>query len=394
MNSIDLLKKWLIESDVFNKTGELKYSTNNGYSRFKKKYNFVYHEITGYSISLFVYLYKIYNNEKYLHFAIGAAKYLLSNQSSEKQTYGAFFHSYSLPNHDKREIYYTFDNFIIINGFMHLFSETKDKKYLNACIECANWLLDNMYNSDKKLFYARYDKPNNSKSFPSKDFAGDFGILHGKIAIPFLKLWKETKDDRYKDLVVDHLDKLLELQRSDGSFWANFEKKYVFTHAQCYITEGLLYAYYVLKNEKYLYSVKDSLNFLKNSLIEDGDSKGLKHIYSDKNMIRKVVFSVIPYLTTDATSQYIRLSILYAKLQNKPHLLDENGLDKSVNFIKNNQIHSNKNKNLNGSLRHKIARRFGLKFNSLINSTWCSQFALQALIEYEKKDGSFIENLF
>ncbi len=399
---ISSLINWLSNSDILNKEPKhIAHSVNNGYNWIKHKYSYVYNEITGYAISTYIYLYKVYDEPKYLNLAKQISTYLLSIQDKNpnSKTVGAFFYAFQQPNLEQSNLYYCFDNFIIIQGLIDLYEVTEDRNLLDAAQITADFVLSMSHTINDGSYWARYDKNNDKFDFPTAKFSGDRGILHGKMAIAMLKLWNITKKEKYKRGAIEALDFALTLQESDGSFWANINKKYVFSHAQCYVCEGLAYAYYVLKDEKYLTAIKKSLNFFLRNMRSDGS---LLHIYKDQILWRNFIFSIFPYSALDATAQYIRLVIFLSKIENDAKIIDKYLLDNSVNFLLTNQIKQPQNKNINGALWHKVSKRAGITIKSPIISTWVSQFGLQALIEYEKckcsdetkENNLIIENLY
>lgn len=399
--NIDLLVHWLTSSDVLNKdsTNIIEYSTNNGYSWKSRTYKFVYNEITGYSISTFVYLCKVYNDKNYLKLAQNAAKYLLKIRDLDKcsNTYGAFFYGYKLPEIVKSDLYYTFDNFIIIQGLCDLYSVDKNPQYLETAELIANWILNIML-KDNGSYYARYDSKSETKQWLTGKFAGDNGVLHAKDTIALLKLYNFTHNIKYRDIAEKTLNWALGLQDNDGGFWANEKKEYLFSHAQCYVCEGLAYAYYQLQEKPFLDAFEKALEFFRTKLNMDGS---LNHIYKDRKLCRKIVFGICPYKTTDATSQYIRLVILLSYIKKDKSILEQYRVADSIKFILDNQVLDSSDKNKLYGLHHKICDRFWFKKISPVMSTWCVQFSIQALFEYKnyniedkERFESFIQNLY
>lgn len=380
LQGIDLLIKWLTETDVLNKSDKFDYSLNNGYSFRKKRYNFVYNEITGYSISVFIYLFNRLKEDNYLLYAQKVAAYLLSIQEKNQslEVYGSVVQGFRLPKFEKSEFYYTFDNFIIIQGLCDLYSVDKNPRYLESAELIADWIIDKMLKNTGS-YYARYNSKKESKDWITKKFSGDNGVLHAKSAIAFLKLYNFTHNSKYKEIAEKTLNWALSLQDNDGGFWANEKKEYLFSHAQCYICEGLVYTYYQLRKTCYLEALENALEFFRIKLNKDGS---LYHIYKDKKLWRKIVLGVCPYKATDVTSQYIRLVILLSYIKQDETILKHYRIADSIDFILDNQVINSCDKNELNGLYHKICDRFGFKIISPIMSTWCVQFSIQALFEY------------
>ena len=128
-NNINAAIAWLSESGIINKD-EQKPSfggINNGYLWKDKTYQFVYSEITGYAVNVFINLYKWLGKETYLQYSKNAADYLigLQEKDSNKFEYGAIFHSLTLPDLKNVKNYYSFDNAMILHGMISLYKMTK-----------------------------------------------------------------------------------------------------------------------------------------------------------------------------------------------------------------------------------------------------------------------------
>lgn len=394
-DTVERLLRWHFASGIYISTGALKGAVNNGYSWRTQRYEYVYNEITGYALSLCAYMVRKTQQATYRKYGTQIARYLLAIQDTDpkSKTYGAYFHGYQHPQDEPSSLYYTFDNFIIMQGLLDWYGVTGDQALIDAAERVARWIQEKLaYPDTPGAFYARYDRATGRYGYPTGKFSGDAGILEGKMAIAFLKLARHTKRRSYRVTALAALDYALTLQQSDGWFWANRQQEYVFTHAQCYVSEGLIYAWQATKEQKYKQAFERSLCWMRSQLETVGDAAALRHIYHDQKSWRRILFAVAPYYTTDATSQYVRLVELYAQLEGKPEILEQYRVSACIRFITNSQIRSSDHR-LDGALPHKMMRRWVLRRMSPIISTWCAQFSVQALLEYESPT-NFIESLY
>jgi uncharacterized protein YyaL (SSP411 family) len=379
--------KWLSESNIRNQD-EQKPSfggINNGYFWKDKTYQYVYNEITGYAVNAFLNMHKWLNDEKYLQYSKNAADYLISQQ--EKNTnafeYGGIAHSLILPDLKKLNYYYSFDNAIILHSLINLFKITNEKKYYDVCLDIGDWLLK-MQKEDGS-FHSHYEANDKIKEHQYDEFFFDDGCLHVKNAIGLMYLNHITDGDLYYNAGLKVCDWGKRLQGRDGIFWANKRKKYAFTHAHCYATEGYLYAYYLSKKQKYLNIAKkagDALIKLQNN---DGS---LFRIYKNKITMKRrnenYRLSIsrwrhekrYPWKTIDATSQAARIWILLYSVENEEKFLKP--AEKAIDFISTNQVLETNDQNMFGGFYYQLCDKHGKNELNKGMYTWCTQFALSA----------------
>ena len=244
-NHIEAAVKWLCDSDIINKDplhGSFG-GINNGYLWRDKKYQYVYNEITGYAINTFITMYRWLDKQEYLQYAKDAAGYLINMQAKDGNAIenGGIGHSLAWPDLNRVNKYYSFDNAVILHGMTSLYRMTQDEKYLHACLQIGDFLL-RMQKPDGS-FYSCFDANGGVIAHEADEFFFDNGCLHIKNAIGLLYLDLLTKEERFAHAGIKVCDWGKSLLARDGLFWANTRKKYVFTHAHCYATEGYLYAY-------------------------------------------------------------------------------------------------------------------------------------------------------
>jgi len=406
--SINAAIVWLSESDIINKDEQKPNygGVNNGYFWKVKTYQYVYNEITGYAVNAFLTMYKWLNDDKYLQYSKNAADYLIKQQ--EKNTnafeYGAVFHSLTFPDLKTVRNYYSFDNAIILHGMVNLYKITNEKKYYDVCLGIGNWLLK-MQKEDGS-FYSYYDAESKIINHEYDEFWFDNGCLHIKNAIGLMYLNHISDKEKYYNAGLKICNWGERLLDRDGLFWANSKKKYVFTHAHCYATEGYLYAYYLSKKQEYLNIAKkagDALIALQN---RDGS---LFRIYKNKITMKRINenyrLSVsrwrnekkYPWKTIDATAQASRIWTLLYSISNEEKFLKP--AKKAIDFIIKNQVLDTNDQNMFGGFYYQLCDKQGKNELSGGMYTWCTQFGLSALMLYKSiqnniKFDDLIEMLF
>ncbi len=403
--------EWLSESDILNKDKAIASygGVNNGYLWKERKYQYVYNEITGYSINAFLGISNFLKDERYLENSKDAADYLIKQQSTDPDSFdfGGISHSLMLPDLNVINNYYSFDNAVILHGMANLYKYSNDEKYKNACIRIADFLL--RLQKGNGSFYSYYDSNNNITEHPYDEFFYDNGCLHVKNAIGLMCMKEVLDKQNYFDAAVRLCRWGELLMGRDGLFWANPNKKYVFTHAHCYATEGYLWAYHLSQDDEYLAIALRAGNALINLQNSDGS---LFRIYKNKISMRRwlgnkyrMSFNLWrserkkPWKTVDATAQSARIwSLLYCVTSDKKYL---DAAKKAVNFILKNQVKNNEDPNMFGGFYYQICDN-NCKSDNILSSgmyTWCTQFSLSAMImvklaEERKTFKTIIDYLF
>lgn len=391
-NHIDAAVKWLCESDIINKDPlrESFGGINNGYLWRDKKYQYVYNEITGYAINTFIAMHKWLGKETYLQHAKDAADYLINLQAEGGSAFehGGIGHGLVWPTLSRVNKYYSFDNAIILHGMTNLYRITQDEKYRRACLQIGEFLLK-MQKQDGS-FYSYYDADSDAIAHEADEFFFDNGCLHVKNAIGLIYLEQLSKDERFGragSMVCDWGESLL---AKDGLFWANTRRKYTFTHAHCYATEGYLYAYFLTGKPAYLGIAQKAGNALLERQNPDGS---LYRIYKNKLLMKnqygdrfRMSFrrwrseKKLPWKTIDATSQAARIwALLYSLVHDTRYL---QAAEKAVGFLKNNQVLDTQDRNMFGGLFYQLrdsANGAGPALNGGMY-TWCTQFSLSAFM--------------
>ena len=138
-------------------------------------------------------------------------------------------------------------------------------------------------------------------------------------------------------------------------------------HTQCYALEGLFFAYYVTKEQRYLEACEKSLDWCVNHIENDGSIRlwfGNKYKSKASYPIAQLIRLMILFDSCDKNSKYKEIII------------------KLMNFLISFQV-ENPNLHASGGFTEEITKSiFGWKKNSRINS-WGSMFSLQAINWFE-----------
>ena len=155
-------------------------------------------------------------------------------------------------------------------GLIYGHEETKNKKYLNAAIEAANWLIAVQ---DTKGAWQKHTYHNIAHAY------------HTRVAWALLKLFENTNEKKYEKAAANNLEWGSSKQRNNGWFddCAFVLQANPFTHTIAYTVRGFLEAGLLLDNKKYIQVAKktsDALleifirhNFIAGTYKEDWTSK-------------------------------------------------------------------------------------------------------------------------
>lgn len=194
-------------------------------------------ETTGYIISSFISVAKLYNTHDYDARINRMGDFLINMQlpSGGYRTYP--------PSQIKQSKPTVFNTAQDIIGLSDLFDYTNNKKYLNSAISAADFLCK-IQNKDGT--WSTYTYKNTVNTYDSR------------VALSLLKIYKITKKKRYLVAATKNLDWVLSQQNSNGFFqkcslpYPNPKNPY--THTITYVLEGLLESGSITGNKSYINS--------------------------------------------------------------------------------------------------------------------------------------------
>ncbi len=235
--AINGLDSFLHRSPIRNPDG----SVNSGYDWKDKRYPFVYHEITGYAISVGVNCLSWWGSDFHRRTAEEAIRYLESLAHHSKEGIRGLAHKRDTSTGSISHRYYSFDNAIILQGLAAYLARFPSESRLAFLKGIAAWLVEEMQLPDGSFLGYIDEEGRRRHVLPS--FEGDHGCLHAKHAIGLLRAAGLTGEARFSQAAARVCDWVLGLQAPNGLFWTNTSRDQVFTHAHCYAVEGLIYAH-------------------------------------------------------------------------------------------------------------------------------------------------------
>src|SRR3989304_7384158 len=201
-NSVDLAKKWLLDSGIQNvgKSHPLEGGFNSKFDKNNKNYPFIYSEITGYGISVLLYLNAASQDKIFLDRARLAAEWLM--KFALHRSGGAMPRHYYEKKDEQKEysfsdgLLFTFDSGMVMYGLMMLYKETKGERYLEAAERIAGFIIKCQRKDG--LLYAAYDPNKDNFVDDPKKWSSQSGSFHAKTALGFLEIYEATQNNSYK----------------------------------------------------------------------------------------------------------------------------------------------------------------------------------------------------
>ncbi|MBU2633737.1 MAG: glycoside hydrolase family 88 protein [Nanoarchaeota archaeon] len=362
--NIKIAKNWLLNSGIQNIKGEHKGAFNSWFDINKKNYPYAYSEITGYGITLLIFLYNLIKEEILLERANLATDWLINKA---KHNSGGILtrHFYDKANFmgsfENEEIF-AFDCGMVLNGVTNLYNITKDEKHLEFCINLADFMINKMQKQNGS-FYAIYNAKNNTLKDDGEKWSTQSGAFHAKLSIGLINLYIITKNTKYKESAKKICDYSLKFLKDNGRFITFNKTGDTLFHPHCYVSEGFYMAGNYLKNNNYLESSKKSINYLFENQLESG---GIPQMFKNNQFIN--------FERTDILAQTLRMGVLFSKDKDKLNNLTKRLLEFQV-----------KEGDQKGGFIYGYDDS-GKKYEHV--NSWCTMFALQALILYQR----YLEN--
>lgn len=350
ISRIILSENWLLNSGIQNISwDERNGGFNSWYNLDNKKYSYVYSEITGYGITLLLFLYKITGKKIFLDRARLAGNWLINFAMHDNCIKARYY------NDKFDDITYTFDIGMVLFGLINLYKFTKAEKYLNSAEKIADFILK--MQKPNGLFYSMYDIKTKKQSDTNDKWSRQSGSYHAKLSLGLLNASEILENSKYKKSAMSICNASLKFQKN-GRFMTFGNKTDLHPHS--YSAEGLLYAGIKLDKNRFIESAaKATLWSLNNQL----DSGGLPSSYPDDKNERN-----------DVLAQTLRLGVVF---------LQKREIDKreKIQRLRKRLLDS---QNMYGKQKGGFFYGYenGKKLNHI--NSWCSFFALQSLIFYDR----------
>ena len=364
--NLKLAVNWLINSGIQAENGAF-YAW---YDCEKNEYSFLYPEITGYSISLLLQLYRLMNDEIFLRRAILAGEWLLEIQRKDGSFYCKFFDTtMEYKKYDSSR--YTFDAAICVSGLVDLFNATFDVKFLRAAEKTGNWLVRHQ-NQDGSFLAGISPDGENIEEYHWSRMSS---CHHLKIVISLLKMHKILQRKKFFISAKKLLRWAQKFQTVTGEFLISSKSEQVYTHANNYAIEGLLKASEFFNDTSLLKNAVHGAKRL--SKMQNDDGSVWNYYNSERNKIK----------VSDATAQALRIWLI---LNEKGVPFFSTNVDKGFEFLGKLQCLS-ENVHASGGIY------YGQQMSNKIMhvNSWATIFTIQALMFKQKKENpSSISLLF
>jgi len=191
-----------------------------------------------------------------------------------------------------------------------------------------------------------------------------------------LQLYEINKDKKLLESACNICDTYSIFQNHDRSFLLHQNEKVINLHTLCYALEGLLFAFSVTNQEKYLQSCNDAVRWSIKQIHDDGS---IDLWFNSKHKSRAAY----------PISQLIRIMILLNKLDNRYSY--QKHIEKLISYLLSLQAENSSNVIDGGFYEEFYKSIFGWKKRLKINS-WTSMFALQAFYWFDNQEKITYEN--
>ena len=355
---------WLLYSDIRIKKGREKGALYGWKNLNNGSFPFIYSEITGYAITCFCWIASQLGNQVSLEAAIEASDWIIRNMHSNLLV--ARLPTSSNKPIDLSNLFYSFDNSMILIGLLSLYKLTKKDHLLRLAEKMTEALIDRFFDGEKLI--PRLDnsfkpiKPSREKGMLK--WSTIAGPYHCKSSIGLLELSRLTNNQKYVRISDSLCDYAKRLQKSNGQFITNPGSDVVYLHPHLYACEGLIYSGVKQSNESHYNAGLNGIRW------------AMKHIsLRNGGLFRET--GEDPVEQSDCTAQLLRLLILCQRQ-----------LEKSIKRCELSYVIERLHLRLldfyipageaQGAMNYQIAEDTAC--------SWCTMFSMQALNLWETKD--------
>jgi len=369
--SFENVRDWLLHSElvIYDKNNENCGAVHSFFDEDKMKYGFLYPEITGYFLSTLNFLNSVDKNNIYIDHGKKSADWLLSIYKK----YGGIIQG--IYNLQPKTLSYSFDTAVCAKGLLDYYSFSNDKKIFEFAKKLIYEIINETLNSDGTI--KAYKNLTTNEFEENRDvWYMQYGCLHIKTAMPILQLYSITKDNELLEKSNLICNSISNFQNSDGNISLHVASNITNLHTFCYALEGLLYAYFITKNNKYLDNCIQAIDWIIKHIADDGSIE----LWFNSKYRSKAAYPI---------AQLIRLMILLEKTSENKY---KNHYNKLFNYLLYFQSSSNISNSNGGFYEENYKTLFGWKKRKRINS-WTSMFALQAIFWFDNDDISFDDSM-
>lgn len=307
---------WLLHSGIQNPDGSVDQhgvsvagAFNSWFDLGTNRHSYVYSEISGYALTMLLYLHNATQEEIYLERAYKVADWLVATQRAEGGFETALYHPGTPAT--KPSAYHTFDVGMVLDGLVNMYALTKVEKYLTASKKAAAWLMK--YQNHAGALAAQISSAGEVVD-TSRTWSTQSGSYHAKIAMGLLNLFSITNEETYKQSAIRLCEYALTRQQNDGQFYTYGEEKGSNLHPFLYSAEGLYAAGAFLKEERYTVASRKAVEWV-HAHIQNGLVPRHKHgevsNYNERVDILSQAYRLFRVFgLTDTETESVRTSIL------------------------------------------------------------------------------------
>ncbi len=351
---------WLVEAVNNGKGG-----VSSHYSLVHGKWLYPFPETTGYIIPTFFDYSKFIKNKNYYNIAIKLADWLCDVQLDNGGCMQGMYNEKK--GKTKPIIFNTGQN---IFGFLRAYEETNDKKYLDSAVKAGNFLIKST--DDSGLWNQHLHR--NLKH-----------TINSRTAWALLLLNSFVSDESYVRVAKANLDWVLKQQIDNGWFrnGASREGSVPNTHFLSYTCEGLIGAYKILNEEKYLQAaVNTGLKML-----QIFETRKMLYAFWNENWKNRGKLSAASKGKFVCVTGNIQISSVWMDLY---LLIGDiryvNAAFKMIDYVKTLHKINQSDKNINGAVKGSFPL-YG-DYSRLMYPNWAAKFFADALmmkIDLKKK---------
>jgi hypothetical protein len=348
---------WLLASDIRIINGQNKGALFGWKNLNPVSFPFIYSEITGYGITAFLWIYSVLGDTIALQAAKDASQWIIKNLRSYLLVARP---SASDKSEEASDLYYAFDNAMIMIGLLNLHKITKEPEILKIAEQMGKTIVDRFFDGSKLIprLDRRFNTLNESKSNGLVKWSTISGSYHSKLSIGLLELSRLTNNNLYKQVSDAICNYAISLQKSSGQFLTNPGSDITYLHPHLYACEGLIYSGLSQSiDSHYSAGLKGIMWAITQTLTNKRGGLGAT---TRKDSAEQ----------SDCTAQLLRLLILcHSQIQNN---IDVYKLDKVIN-----KLHSRLLDFYISTGESQGGFRYHLDLDSVCS--WCTMFSMQAL---------------
>ncbi len=309
-----------------------------------------YPETTGYIIPTMFNYYAQIKDEKMKNAIQSSAVAMADWELTQQFPSGAFPGAMSAGK--KQPI--VFNTGQILFGMVRAYTETKQKKYLDATIQASDWLVSVQHPEGYWL---------------QSTYLNTIHTYKTRVTWALLQAYFLTKKSAYRKAAEKNLEWALKQQLSSGWFLHTgfYDGQEPLLHTIAYAIQGFLECGLILKNKKYITAAQIASDNLLAAQRSDGSLAGS----FDKNWKSSVSWSC---LTADAQMAIVWLR-LYGYTHDKKYLIAAKRMN---HFLKTTQNLTAKNSGVRGGI--KGAQPIYGWYAPLCYINWAAKFFIDALI--------------